>query len=585
MSNIPNSNDKLSRAANAIKDGRRNHARQLIREVLIEEPKNLSAWELLLEVTETVEEEHFCLKTIIDLSPNHPWARNRLDPNVSDRATSSRLPSGSFSPRRQPPQTGAPLLKQEKNEDRRKRSALPLFLIIFALFGLIAIVYLGIAIYRSGYLSFSSSPYATTVMLIEPTPDCQLIVDRAILLSGDACSRIGTNMACYGNDTVQADLFSGSPQQFDQRGDVIDINLLRRLSASPLNLQNHQWGIAIFRLLANLPGSLPGESVTVVVFGNTQMETDSPGLETFYFSSELGSIVCGEVPFDGLMISMPDGVGISLSINGTDLTLMGDASLKATAGGEMEISMYSGSGRIVSSGQEQFFGAGQSVNVPLGGPDGRSAIGPPSAPVGLSPDELRVACTMTGQFCTQDEILPVDETQARDIIQAAMSATPAIYPTSTSSTPQPTTGSPTATSLTVTRTATPLPSRTPTQTCGSITAGGLGNPSPIQLSLQINNNSGSTITITELLASWIETPASQKLRLVLLNVVTIWSGADPDNPSSIPGELPWTSSSTNRQISSGSSPTLVLEFQDDLQATGYNVNVRFDNGCQVSGSR
>jgi hypothetical protein len=112
------------------------------------------------------------------------------------------------------------------------------------------------------------------------------------------------------------------------------------------------------------------------------------------------------------MITMPDGTGVSFVINGAEMTLMGNASITATQNGSMEVSLYSGSATITSGGQTQIVTAGQSTSMDLGGENGTSAISPPSAPEPLSPEELTLACTLTGNFCSQQEITPVSPLDA-----------------------------------------------------------------------------------------------------------------------------------------------------------------------------
>ena len=216
--------------------------------------------------------------------------------------------------------------------------------------------------------------------------------------SGDYCDQIGSNQVCYGNNTLSAELNSAG--EFAQEGDVVSVADLRRLAASPLNLASEEWGIAVFKVLANLPRSLPGETITMVVFGNTTLDNPSGNLQSFYFSSTLGQIQCDEVPFDGLMITMPDGAGVRFIINGADMTLMGNASISAIQNGSMEVSLYSGSAIISANGGTQLVTAGESTSMDLGGPNGTSATSPPSAPEPLSPEELALACTLTGQFCS-----------------------------------------------------------------------------------------------------------------------------------------------------------------------------------------
>jgi hypothetical protein len=287
--------------------------------------------------------------------------------------------------------------------------------------------------------------------------------------AGTSCDKMGGNSVCYGNFTLQTKLLPGSTDSFAQRGDIINIRELQRLSASPLNIINHQWGIAIFKVMANLPRSLPGETVTLMVFGNTMLDNQSPSLETFYFSSQLGQVICDKVPFDGITIDTPEGSGERFKINGTELTLMGNASLKANPGGSMDVSLYNGSGKIVANGQEQYFGAGQSVSVQLGGDNGMQAISGPSAPVPLSPADIQIACTMYGKYCNAAEITPISVEQAQANIQSGLGFTPSITPTasllpSASSTPVPTLTPSLTLTLTKTPTFTKTATRTPTRT-------------------------------------------------------------------------------------------------------------------------
>ncbi len=238
--------------------------------------------------------------------------------------------------------------------------------------------------------------------------------------SDDSCSQIGSNQVCYGNNTIVAELIAGAVKQFTQRGDVVNVTDLKRLAASPLRLASEEWGIAVFKVLANLPRSLPGETITMVVFGNTTLDNSSSNLQTFYFSSVLGQIECDQVPFDGLMITMPDGAGVTFIINGAEMTIMGNASLQAAQNGEMEVSMFSGTASITSNGGTQIVTAGQSTSMTLGGPDGTTAISPPSPPVPLSPEGLTLACTLTGNFCSQQQITPVSPLDAVATLMAQL---------------------------------------------------------------------------------------------------------------------------------------------------------------------
>ena len=265
----------------------------------------------------------------------------------------------------------------------------------------------GLALYREKDITDPTNVLVASTSGTQSV-SCQYLIDRAMQASEDSCYQLGTNQVCYGNNTLLAELIEGAASQFNQRGDRVNVTDLRRLVASPLSLASEDWGIAVFKVMANLPRSLPGETITMVVFGNTTLDNMSDDLQTFYFSSTLGKIDCNQVPFDGLMITMPDGAGVRFVINGAEMVLMGNASITATQNGTMDVNLYSGSASIISNGQNVVVTAGQTTSMELGGPDGRTAVGAPSAPQPIEEEKMTLACTLTGNFCSQQQITPVD---------------------------------------------------------------------------------------------------------------------------------------------------------------------------------
>ena len=61
---------RLRRAAELIKAGQKTEARQLLRESLILDNQDLTAWELLVSASYNPSEEIFCLKRILGLPPS-----------------------------------------------------------------------------------------------------------------------------------------------------------------------------------------------------------------------------------------------------------------------------------------------------------------------------------------------------------------------------------------------------------------------------------------------------------------------------------------------------------------------------------
>jgi hypothetical protein len=681
--------EKLRQASDFLKAGKKKEARQLLREVLSRDGNNLPAWELLRQAVYNPQEEIICLERILLINPGHTMARNRLAVLKNTGPGTQNLES---EPLRTEPfvftssQPSANGNSQSRPARRKKnRQSAWLLLLLGFLLAMVCICVSGFSLFRAGYVPYIFSSNLTATAISEKNASCQALIKKAMQASANYCGKTGSNTVCYGNNTLKAELAPQVTQRFSERGDIVGVNELQRLSASPLNVHNNEWGIAVFKVIANLPRSQPGETITMVVFGNTSLDNKSGTLESFYFSSELGQIVCEKVPNDGLMITAPDGGGVRFTVNGSDLTLMGTASLKAVKNGQMEVSMFNGSGRIVSNGQEQYFGAGQKVTVDLGGQNGNESVGPPSSPSPLSPQDLNTACAMTGQFCTPDQIQPVSPQQAQQQVQSELGITPTATttnlppPASTFTrtptrtvTPTPTitqtatrTSSPTVTptgtilvipSWTLSKTPTPrptasrtpAPSRTPTRTptktftpshtptstltitntptvtftptasftptntptvtdtsvptdtpvptatpappsdpmCGAVSLSALSIPGGDQtLHMSITNTTGGVITINSIYLIWNKDAPSQKVRKFILNGNDIFSGADPDSPSMLTSELPWSGTLTDRQIADSTTAPLLVDFQNDLASTGFEIHIVFDIGCQVSGTK
>ena len=531
----------------------------------------------------------------------------------------------------------------KRSSSRRKRQESIFVLLFGAFLSFICVGIAGFALYLGGYNPFVLPFNLTATAMSQRNASCQVLINKAIQSSDSFCGETNSNNVCYGNTTIQAELAPDATRRFSERGDIVAVNELRRLSAAPLNLENDEWGIAVFKVIANLPRSLPGETITMVVFGNTTLDKESGGLESFYFFNELGQIACEAVPSDGLMLTSPDGSGLRINVNGTELTLKGNANLKAVKNGEMEVSLFSGSGRMVSNGQEQYFGAGQKVSVELGGENGTQSISGPSVPEQLTQEELNTACAITGQYCSQSLITPVSEAEAQQQLQAEITFTPTSIPTQTPTirpsptlfptntgfvlptwtprwtltptrtltpipsatrtrtpvptrtrTPTPTltrtrTATPTITqtptvTLTSTATATPTASAAPTSTpsCGLILPSLVTNPNPNELAMDIVNSNVAPITIASFHADWVKVAASQKLSKLILDGTEIWNIADTTPPSDVPTEGNWNNNS--RTISGGIVGNLIVQFQDPLEPGNYQLQITFDNGCQVNGS-
>jgi hypothetical protein len=103
--------------------------------------------------------------------------------------------------------------------------------------------------------------------------DCPNIVRNALKVADQFCENTRRNEACYGNIVLEAESQPGIQElRFKQPGDRVSVNTIKSLTLSPMDAANQIWGIALMRIQANLPDTLPGQNVTFLLFGNVEIE-------------------------------------------------------------------------------------------------------------------------------------------------------------------------------------------------------------------------------------------------------------------------------------------------------------------------
>jgi serine/threonine protein kinase len=153
-------------------------------------------------------------------------------------------------------------------------------------------------------------------------------------------------------------------------------------------------------------------------------------------------------------------------------------------------------------------------------------------------------------------------------IGSTLSITPSSSPSHTSTaTP---TSTPTRT-ITPNPSATNLPSETPTPTddiCSLIYIQGFSRTSTV-VEWDIRNDSGGSVTVSSINLNW---PVSNDaLYDVYLEGAHVWSGEDLDPPTAI--------GAGGQNVNS--SADLEAHFGSTAAGSGYNLQINFDNGCQV----
>ena len=176
---------------------------------------------------------------------------------------------------------------------------------------------------------------------------------------------------------------------------------------------------------------------------------------------------------------------------------------------------------------------------------------------------------------------PTSETGVRILTPVSLSTPgPTATPTASPAGPTPVLASPGPSATdTSAPTSTPAPSSTPTDVppidpcAGLISAGFMVNGS--EANWEIVNGGLSGVTISRILLDW--PAANLELKKVRLAGSQIWNAGDDSPTTDI--QSGWKG---NRSLSAGAAKELSFEFGVAAAASGYDLLVEFDSGCQIS---
>jgi uncharacterized repeat protein (TIGR01451 family) len=111
---------------------------------------------------------------------------------------------------------------------------------------------------------------------------CSPFVEDALTAVGANCDGLNRNTACYGYNNVGASFAQTVPVRFfTQPSERGDLPVFRRIETSALNLDQNQWGIALLSVQADLPRTLPGQSVLFMLVGDSEVENAVRRANTF----------------------------------------------------------------------------------------------------------------------------------------------------------------------------------------------------------------------------------------------------------------------------------------------------------------
>lgn len=158
---------------------------------------------------------------------------------------------------------------------------------------------------------------------------CSPAVDEALTAIGQNCTELGRNTACYGYTRVEASFNQAvEPGLFTSPADVVEVGRLQTLLTYPFDAVTGEWGVAVMRIQADIPDTLPGQAVTFLLMGDvevvnaylTETTPDSSPMQAFLFRTGVNQLDCEQAP-DTLIVQGPQGTNVTVNVNGADVTI------------------------------------------------------------------------------------------------------------------------------------------------------------------------------------------------------------------------------------------------------------------------
>ncbi len=167
-------------------------------------------------------------------------------------------------------------------------------------------------------LAFLAAGVVVTAQGADPVA-CPALAEQALQLASDSCAGLGRDTACYGHSLVNATFREGrTGLVFAAPADRVALTDLHTLTTAPLDRQARTWGVALLHVRADLPETLPGQAVMLLLMGDATLEdAAAPGaapLQALYLRTGLGAPECAETP-NALVIQSPAGAPVTMTIN------------------------------------------------------------------------------------------------------------------------------------------------------------------------------------------------------------------------------------------------------------------------------
>lgn len=176
---------------------------------------------------------------------------------------------------------------------------------------------------------------------------CSAEANQALSQVGVNCAALGDNSACYGHNGVVASF--AEPVQFNAPGNIAPLPPLQTIQTLPYDPASGQWGIAVLRLQANIPGALPGQTATLLLMGDLQVDATANAnapMQAFNLRVGVGQAQCQGLPPSSITINGPQRANLDLTVNGASMRLGSNVTIRETPDGRLRFLVTAGRLRI-----------------------------------------------------------------------------------------------------------------------------------------------------------------------------------------------------------------------------------------------
>lgn len=210
-----------------------------------------------------------------------------------------------------------------------------------------------------------------TIQVIAQSEQCSEFLNLVLERVADACQNTGRNEICFGNVKISATPteINNTEFEFSEVGDIESIFEISDVALSDLNIEEGTLGIALARIQANIPNTLPGQNVLAVFIGD--VDSSFVGGETvtgFTFHAGIGrSNTCQEIPPSGVMIKTPPGLDLvdraSFTVNDTEIELGSTMFVWTPSEVETVGGLFNGHAWYTQNGVTVDMGAGSQIST------------------------------------------------------------------------------------------------------------------------------------------------------------------------------------------------------------------------------